>query len=110
MKSHSVLAICHVAFLAGVALYIGAFYPALQTLALLLVLAGTAVECCPSIFQKPLMPSLLLGAVVAAAWWTWPHPATPLAMYRAAGLLIAYLILVPSRMVLENTATTVGDS
>jgi transglutaminase-like putative cysteine protease len=109
MKQHSVLAICHFAFLAGVALYAGAFYPACRTLALLLVLAGAAVEFCPRIFRKPLVPELLLGAVIAGAWWLWPPSATTGAGYRAAGMLTAYLFLIPSGMTLESAVTPVGD-
>jgi Transglutaminase-like superfamily len=109
MKQHSVLAICHIAFLAGVAMYVGAFYPACRTLAVLLVLAGAAVEFCPRVFRNPLVPELLLGAVIATAWWLWPPSATTGAVYRAAGMLIAYVLLVPSSTTLDTMIIRVGD-
>lgn len=69
-----------------------------------LILAGAAVEFCPGIFQQPLVPELLLGVVMAVAWWFWPPSATNSAVYRAMGLLIAYMWLVPSRDFGSNPA------
>lgn len=108
MKHHSALAICHFTFLAAIALYLGMFYPACRTLVVLLALAGAAVEFCPRIFQKPLVPELLLATAIAAAWWHWLPSATTGDGYRAVGIIAAYLLLVPSRMALEGAFGPAG--
>ncbi|MHA3774926.1 transglutaminase-like domain-containing protein [Verrucomicrobiota bacterium sgz303538] len=108
MKHCSALAICHFAFLAGIALYLAAFYPACRILAILLVLAGAMVESWPRIYQKPLVPELLLGTAVAGTWWHWLPSATTGDAYRAVGAIAAYLLLIPSRMDFEGTVYPVG--
>jgi len=110
MKYPSTLAICHLAFLAGIAFYLGSFYPTCQTVALLLVLAGAGVECCPRTFRKPLVPEILLGAAVAAAWWLWPASATAADACRAAGMVVAYLLLVTRGVSRDGGLVSAGSA
>lgn len=92
------LSTTHLGFLALIALYLCAFHGAAEAPVVTLFLIGVAAELLPRGLRRLFVPELMLILGVAACWF-WLVPSNvPDAIHGAAGMAIAYWLLVPSRL------------
>jgi transglutaminase-like putative cysteine protease len=92
------LSTTHLGFLALIALYLCAFHGAGEVPVIALFITGVVAELMPRAIRRLFVPELLLILGVAACWgWLVPHDSSE-AIHAAAGMAIAYWLLVPSRL------------
>lgn len=92
------LSTTHLGFLALIALYLCAFHGAGEAPVIVLFITGVVAELLPRGLRRLFLPELLLILGVAACWaWLVPYESND-AIHAAAGMAIAYWLLVPSRL------------
>ncbi|HEX3132713.1 MAG TPA: transglutaminase domain-containing protein [Planctomycetota bacterium] len=92
------LSTTHLGFLALIALYLSAFHGAGQSSVVVMLIIGVVAELLPRWLRRVFVPEALLIVGIAGCWW-WlvPHENAE-AIHAAAGMAIAYWLLVPSRL------------
>lgn len=92
------LSTTHLGFLALIALYLCAFHGAGEAPVIMLFIIGVVAELLPRAIRRLFVPELLLILGVAVCWgWLVPQDSAD-AIHAAAGMAIAYWLLVPSRL------------
>lgn len=92
------LSTTHLGFMAVIAFYLCAFHGAGEAAVLALFITGVVAELLPRGLRRLFLPELLLIFGIAACWvWLVPRDNTE-AIHAAAGMAIAYWLLVPSRL------------
>ncbi|MDB6152845.1 MAG: hypothetical protein JWL90_1298 [Chthoniobacteraceae bacterium] len=98
IKSVRVLTVTHLAFYFLIALYLGVFHPGCGWFVSLLFLAGLFVEFPPRWFNPGSLPGMFLAAMLAGSWGIGLFAQNTATFHGAAGMVLAYWLLIPSRL------------
>jgi Transglutaminase-like superfamily len=92
------LSITHLGFFALIGLYLCAFHPAGEASVVALFFVGVVAELLPRGLRRIFIPELLLLLSIAGCWLLLVPRHIPDGIHAAAGMAIAYWLLVPSRL------------